>query len=467
MDRTVDLRSDTITRPTEAMWEAMHHADVGDDVYGEDPTVQRLQELGAELMGKEAGLFLPSGTMANTAALLAHTRYGDEMVVEELAHLYCWEAGAYSNIAGLATRPVRGDQGIFTAEQFEAVLRPPNPHFPKTSLLCLENTHNNAAGAVWSPGETAEVALAARDHGLRIHLDGARLFNAAVALGVDAKELAAHVDSVTFCVSKGLSAPVGSVLCGSRAFIEDAYRARKRLGGAMRQAGIMAAAGIVALETMVDRLAEDHETARSLAEGLDAIEGVTAVRAPRPTNILMVDVGGLGWSTADLIDRWLARGIKCNPRPPHARAPRDQPPRRPRRRGLRARDDARPAAHRGRRRPVTARAALLAAALAAGCAGPSETASPSNRLAAETSPYLLLHGGNPVDWYPWGPEALALARSEDRPIFLSVGYSTCYWCHVMEREVFSDPEDRGRDERGASSTSRSTARSAPTWTPST
>lgn len=316
MDRSVDLRSDTLTRPTEAMWEAMHHADVGDDVYGEDPTVQRLQELAAERVGKEAGLYLPSGTMANTAALLAHTRYGDEMVVEELAHLYCWEAGAYSSIAGLATRPVRGDHGVFTAEQFEAVLRPPNPHFPATSLLCLENTHNNAAGAVWTPEETAAVALAARDRGLRIHLDGARLFNAAVALGVDARELAAHVDSVTFCVSKGLSAPVGSVLCGSRAFIDDAYRARKRLGGAMRQAGIMAAAGIVALETMVDRLAEDHETARLLAEGLGALEGVTAVRAPRPTNILMVDVGGLGWSTDDLIDRWKARGIKCNPRPP-------------------------------------------------------------------------------------------------------------------------------------------------------
>jgi threonine aldolase len=316
MDRTVDLRSDTITRPTEAMWEAMHHADVGDDVYGEDPTVNRLQELAAERTGMEAGLFLPTGTMANTSALLAHTQHGDEIVVEELAHLFCWEAGAYSNIAGLATRSVRGEDGIFTADQFEAVLRPPNPHFPRTSLLCLENSHNNAAGAVWSVEETAAVARVAHARDLMIHLDGARVFNAAVALGVDVKELTRHVDSVTFCVSKGLSAPVGSVLCGTRAFIDEAYRARKRLGGAMRQAGIMAAAGIVAIETMVDRLADDHDTARGLAEGLGAIEGITAKRAPRPTNILMVNVGELGWSSADLIERWLAHGIKCNPRPP-------------------------------------------------------------------------------------------------------------------------------------------------------
>jgi threonine aldolase len=317
MDRTVDLRSDTLTRPTEAMWDAMHHADVGDDVYGEDPTVSRLQELAAEKTGMEAALYVPSGTMGNTCAMLAHTNPGEEMIAEELAHIYCWEAGTYANIAGLTVRSVKGEQGIFTRQQFEETLRPANAHFPRPTLLCLENTHNNAAGAVWSVQEMASVADAAREQGLKVHLDGARVFNAAVALGVDVKEITATVDSVMFCVSKGLSAPVGSLLCGSRAFIDEAYRARKRLGGAMREAGVIAAAGVVALETMVDRLAEDHETARLLAEGLNAIDGITATRAPRPTNIIMADVAPLGWTSAQLIEQWNAAGIKCNPRPPH------------------------------------------------------------------------------------------------------------------------------------------------------
>jgi len=317
MDRTVDLRSDTLTRPTEAMWEAMHHADVGDDVYGEDPTVNRLQELAAAKVGMEAALYVPSGTMGNTAAMLAHTHPGEERIAEELAHVYCWEAGTYANIAGLTVRSVKGNQGIFTRQQFEETLRAPNPHFPRTTLLCLENSHNNAAGSVWSVEEMAAVTEAAREQGMKVHLDGARVFNAAIALGVDVKQITATVDSVMFCVSKGLSAPVGSLLCGTREFVDEAYRARKRLGGAMREAGIIAAAGIVALETMVERLAEDHETARLLEEGLSAIDGIRATRAPRPTNIIMVDVAELGWTTAQLIDRWASAGIKCNPRPPH------------------------------------------------------------------------------------------------------------------------------------------------------
>jgi threonine aldolase len=317
MDRIVDLRSDTLTRPTDAMWDAMHHAEVGDDVYGEDPTITRLQELAAEKVGMEAALYVPSGTMGNTCAMLAHTNPGEEMIVEELAHIYCWEAGTYANIAGLTVRAVTGDQGIFTRQQFEEVLRPDNPHFPRATLLCLENSHNNAAGAVWSVEEMATVADAARERGLRVHLDGARVFNAAITLGVDVKQITATVDSVMFCVSKGLSAPVGSLLCGTQAFIDEAYRARKRLGGAMREAGVIAAAGIVALEQMVDRLAEDHETARLLTEGLNGIDGITATRAPRPTNIIMASVAGLGWKSADLIERWRAAGIKCNPRPPH------------------------------------------------------------------------------------------------------------------------------------------------------
>ncbi|MCC7265369.1 MAG: aminotransferase class I/II-fold pyridoxal phosphate-dependent enzyme [Candidatus Latescibacteria bacterium] len=318
-ERIVDLRSDTVTKPTEEMREAMHRAPVGDDVYGEDPTVKALEELAAARMGMEAALFVPSGTMGNTCALLAHTHAGEEMVVEELAHISCWEAGNYANLAGLSIRPIRGEHGVFTPAQLEAALRSPeNPHFARQTLLCLENTHNNAAGAVWTPAQVEAVAVAARGRGLAVHMDGARIFNAAVALGVDAREFTRHLDSVMFCVSKGLSAPVGSLLCGSRAFIAEAYRARKRLGGAMRQAGVIAAAGIVAIEQMVARLAEDHANARRLCEGLAQIPGITARQAPVPTNILMVDVAGLGWTAEELVTRWKAVGVLGNRRPPTA-----------------------------------------------------------------------------------------------------------------------------------------------------
>ena len=307
MERIVDLRSDTQTQPTDQMRQAMARAVVGDDVYGEDPTVQRLQELAAARVGKEAALYMPTGTMANTCALLAHTNPGEEVIFEELAHLYNWEAGTYANVAGLSARAVRGEDGIYTPEQLISVLRADNPHFPPTTLACIENTHNNQV-----------LCDAAHERGLKVHLDGARIFNAAIALKVDVKELTAPVDSFMFCFSKGLSAPVGSILCGSQAFIDRAYRMRKRLGGAMRQVGIIGAAAIVALETMVERLAEDHETARLLEEGLNAIEGVKAHRAKRPTNILMVDVGCAGWTTEAFIDGWQAAGIRCNPRPPTA-----------------------------------------------------------------------------------------------------------------------------------------------------
>ncbi|MBM3279731.1 MAG: aminotransferase class I/II-fold pyridoxal phosphate-dependent enzyme [Candidatus Handelsmanbacteria bacterium] len=315
-ERIVDLRSDTVTKPTEEMLEAMRCAPVGDDVYGEDPTVKALEELAASRMGMEAGMFVPSGTMGNTCALLAHTHSGEEMVVEELAHIYNWEAGAYANLAGLTVRPVRGEHGVFTPAQLEAALRPDNPHFPRQTLLCLENTHNNAAGAVWTPAQMEAVAAAARARGLAVHLDGARIFNAAVALGVEAREFARHVDSVMFCVSKGLSGPVGSLLCGSKEFIGRAYRERKRLGGAMRQAGVIAAAGIVAIEKMTARLAEDHANARRLCEGLARIPGFAVRQAPLPTNILMVDVAGLGWTSEELLSRWKAAGVLCNRRPP-------------------------------------------------------------------------------------------------------------------------------------------------------
>lgn len=315
-DRIVDLRSDTITQPTEEMWEAMRRAEVGDDVYGEDPTVRRLEELAASRLGMDTAVYVPTGTMGNTAALMAHTHAGDEVIFEELAHMYCWEAGGYASLGGLAARCIRGEHGVIAADQLEAAIRPENPHFPQLTALCLENTHNNAAGSCWLPEEMAAVCEVAHRHGLAVHLDGARIFNAAVATGRDASEFARHVDSVMFCVSKGLSAPVGSLVCGGTEVIDRVRRMRKRLGGGMRQAGVVAAAGIVALESMVDRLADDHANARALSEGLAAIDGIGTTLAPRPTNIAMVHVGDLGWTSAELIERWGTAGIRCNARPP-------------------------------------------------------------------------------------------------------------------------------------------------------
>jgi threonine aldolase len=286
----VDLRSDTVTQPTEAMREAMRRAEVGDDQWGEDPTVRRLEEIAAERLGKEAALFVPSGTMANLAAVLSHTRRGDEVIVEARAHTYLTEAGGMSAVAGVIPRPVATERGAISAAQVEAVVRAPNVHFAPTRLLCLENTHNRAGGTVMTPAQTNEVAAAARRHELAIHLDGARIFNAAVALGVDPRVLTREVDSVMFCVSKGLSAPVGSLLAGEAAFIARARAARQMLGGAMRQAGVIAAAGVVALESMVDRLAEDHRRARDLAQQLAELPGVRLDPAAVQTNIIILEV---------------------------------------------------------------------------------------------------------------------------------------------------------------------------------
>ena len=315
-ERTVDLRSDTQTRPTEEMLDAMRQAELGDDVYGEDPTVNALQEKAAERMGMEAALFVPSGTMGNTCALMAHTRPGEEVIFDAEAHMYNWECGDYAAIAGLAARALPGKDGIIQPQQLAQVMKPYNVHYAMPTLLCLENTHNNAAGSVWTSDEIAAVAEVAHEHGLKVHIDGARIFNAAVALGVDPSEFTRSVDSIMFCISKGLSAPVGSLLCGSREFVTKASAMRKRLGGAMRQAGVIAAAGIISLDTMVERLAEDHANAKTLCDGLAAIDGFTAYRATRPTNIIKVDVADLGWTTQELLTKWLDHGIRCNPRPP-------------------------------------------------------------------------------------------------------------------------------------------------------
>ncbi|MCS7172118.1 MAG: beta-eliminating lyase-related protein [Armatimonadetes bacterium] len=306
--RVVDLRSDTVTQPTERMREAMARARVGDDVYGEDPTVRALEELAAERMGKEAALFCASGTMANLVALLTHAQRGDTVLCEAAAHLYVYEGEGLCALAGGLLRPIPGERGWIPPEILEAALHPPGPRLSPPRLLCLENTHNRAGGVAIPPDRIAATAAAARRMGLAVHLDGARIFNAAVALGVPARVLAEPVDSVMFSLSKGLSAPVGSVLCGSKPFIERARRWRQIVGGGMRQAGVLAAAGIVALEEMVDRLAEDHRLAKALARGLARIPGVVVEPDQVDTNIVLVRVDG---DAHGLVARLAEQGVLC------------------------------------------------------------------------------------------------------------------------------------------------------------
>lgn len=314
----IDLRSDTVTQPTEAMCQAMANAPVGDDVYGEDPTVNRLQEMAAALLGKEAALFVPSGTMGNLAAVLAHCGRGDEVILGDRSHTFLYEAGGISALGGVHSRQIPNQpDGTLALEDIRRAIRPDDAHFPVTRLIALENTHNRCGGVALSPDYLQSVADLARAHGLKVHLDGARLFNAAVALGVEPAKLAAPVDSVTFCLSKALCAPVGSVLCGSRDFIARAHRVRKQLGGGMRQAGVLAAAGIVALESMIPRLADDHLRAKRLARGLSALPGLVLSTGEPQTNMVFLQLedgfslsGALG-DPAPLIAQMLAeRGIR-------------------------------------------------------------------------------------------------------------------------------------------------------------
>lgn len=289
--RTIDLRSDTVTVPTAEMRQAMARADVGDDVFGEDPTVRRLEDMAAQRMGKEAGLFVPSGTMGNLVAVLSHCGRGDEVILGDRSHTFLSEAGGVAALGGVHPRPIAtARDGTLSLEQIEAALRADDPHYPTSRLICLENTHNLCGGVPVSAGYSAGVGDWAHRHGLRLHIDGARIFNASVALGVRAEELASAADSVTFCVSKGLCAPVGSVLCGPRDFIARARRMRKQLGGGMRQAGILAAAAIVALETMVERLADDHRRARELASAVATLPGVELAWNPPPTNMVYLNL---------------------------------------------------------------------------------------------------------------------------------------------------------------------------------
>lgn len=288
MKRFVDLRSDTVTVPTPEMRRAMANAEVGDDVYGEDPTINRLQEKAAELLGKESALFVPSGTMGNEIAIKVHTRPGDEVLIDEDCHIVKWELGAAAFISNVQLHTLPSQRGIVPVEEYAKRIHPGDDHTPPTRLICLENTHNAAGGVVLPLEYMRQVRELAGRHGVAVHLDGARIFNAQVALGVPASELCACADSVMFCLSKGLACPVGSVLCSSRAFIEEARQVRKILGGAMRQAGVLAAAGLVALDTMIDRLAEDHARARRLAEAIANMPGFSVDMETVQTNMVYV-----------------------------------------------------------------------------------------------------------------------------------------------------------------------------------
>ncbi len=308
----IDLRSDTVTRPTAAMRAAMAAAEVGDDVYGEDPTINRLQERAAGIFEKEAALFVPSGTMGNQIAVKVHTRPGQEIVIEERGHILNYELGASAIIAGVTIRPVRSadGSGILTWPEVAEVLSTDGIYdHTQTGLLCLENTHNLAGGTVMSAEHCAELCDNAHSAGIAVHMDGARIFNAAVASGSSVAELTRHCDSVQFCLSKGLGAPVGSVLVGSKEFIEEARIWRKRFGGGMRQAGIIAAAGLIALEESPKRLHEDHENAKRLAEGIAQIPGIAIDVAGVETNIVIFDVACTGRSSADIVADLRERGI--------------------------------------------------------------------------------------------------------------------------------------------------------------
>jgi len=286
--KVIDLRSDTITHPTTEMRKAMFEAEVGDDVYGEDPTVNRLEAMAAVIMGKEAALFTASGTQSNLIAVLTHTNHGDEIIVGDEAHMLWYEVGSAAALGGVTLRTVSNDScGRLNPDDIDRAIRDKDIHYPETTLLCLENTHNRCGGTVLTIDYTDEVCNLAHARGLKVYLDGARIFNAAVYLGVPVYALARDVDSVALCLSKGLSAPVGSLLCGSKDFIERARKFRKMLGGGMRQVGVIAAAGIVALETMVDRLAEDHVNAKRLAQGLASIKGIILAQNEIQTNIVM------------------------------------------------------------------------------------------------------------------------------------------------------------------------------------
>jgi threonine aldolase len=305
---TIDLRSDTVTKPTEAMRAAMANAEVGDDVYGEDPTVNRLEASAAEIFGREASIFVPTGSMGNQIAIKLHTQPGQEVICEARGHIVDWEMAAVSAFSGCHLRTVPGDRGVLTWDQIRSAIAPKIYYRPQTGLISLENSHNMAGGTVTSPDVYEEIWCGARDAGIPVHLDGARVFNAATALGIGVAELTSGFSSVMFCLSKGLCAPIGSMLVGSRRFIERARSVRKMLGGGMRQAGVIAAAGLIALEEMPQRLHEDHANARFLAEGVAALPNVTIDLDTVQTNIVIFSIAGVS-DVTPLLANLKKRGV--------------------------------------------------------------------------------------------------------------------------------------------------------------
>jgi len=307
---------DTSTEPTPAMIEAMAHAELGDDVYHSDPTVNELERLGASLLGHADAVYMPTGTMSNLSAVLAAAERGSEVIAEAGAHIVYYEAGGMAVVAGTMPRTIPTDDGVLTAERVAPYLRKPDQHYPPTSMVCVENTHNRAGGTVTDVATMAGLRTLCDEHGLHLHVDGARIFNAAVALGVDAAQLTGPADSVSVCLSKGLSAPVGGLLAGSEEFVVRARRARKLLGGSMRQAGVVAAAGIVALQTGIDRLADDHLRARQIAEGLQEVTGLVVLTPSPVTNFVLIDVTPSGRTAEDVVADLRQQGINASSRPP-------------------------------------------------------------------------------------------------------------------------------------------------------
>jgi len=312
LDGVIDLRSDTVTLPTAAMRRAMAEAEVGDDVYGEDPTINRLEARAAEVFGREAAIFVPSGSMGNAIAIKLHTRPGQEIICEERGHVFNYEMGMLGWFSGCVVRPVAAPDGILTWDLVRTKLSAKIYYLAQTGLVSLENTHNMAGGAVMPQAVMDQICDGAHQAGIPVHLDGARIFNASVALGVPVDQLTAKCDSVMFCLSKGLGAPVGSLLVGSKAFIAEARAVRKALGGGMRQAGVLAAAGLIALEEGPKRLHQDHENARFLAEGLARIAGISIDPRTVQSNILIVDIAGTGMTSAELSSKLAEHRVRAN-----------------------------------------------------------------------------------------------------------------------------------------------------------